>query len=600
MGEEERSAKGFFEYLVSSEVARVVIEAGAVAAIGPAGVAVPIAGRAIEYFGPPVIRRMWSYLGGRPKVEAAILLEEVANLDARAARQLARDAADANDELKAAPEAARQHLGAILSAIPAGLRQLLPRDEGGRTTCPADAFPGSEAELLQSFPLAVPPFVPPCELPGTGYWLEEIIGTGGFGAVYRATLKDEYEPRAIKVPGDPSRAESIRNEQRSLQRLIDSGTAWSRRVVRLYGHRLDADPPFLVYEYVPGGDLANFVRAYRRANGRAPSPDRALAIVREVAECLAVPHGAGMVHRDLKPSNLLLHRDGWKLADFGLGASADPFPGASLGGATATLGRELRGAGSPMYMCEEQRRRDPPDPRHDVYSAGIIWYQLLLGNFSRRLTPEWEEELRDRGVPENHVALIGRCIRGFKNRPVDGRSLVGEIDAIIRRLDEAKERQLAERAAETRRRAERSAELRSAIVRYAVAGAAGGIAFAIIGGAIGSGNSDKFATAVGQAIGVSVFTGFLTGLVMSILIHFMNARNPLKLMYLIVFGVGMLLPISLGILAAVADAYMDGTGVDGVRYAINGGAFGVIAGLIGRFVLDTGPVKEGLEWFRDW
>src|SRR5262245_6951326 len=145
---ERKTARGFFEFLVTSEIARLVIDSAKVAALGPFAAVVPVAGRAFEYFGPAVIRRMWLYIQDRPKPEAALAMEEVANLDAHTAWEMADEAGQKNPELRDAPGPARKLFNAVLAAIPAGLRQMLPRDEHGQSTCPVDALPRGENDLL--------------------------------------------------------------------------------------------------------------------------------------------------------------------------------------------------------------------------------------------------------------------------------------------------------------------------------------------------------------------------------------------------------------------------------------------------------------------
>src|SRR4051794_5375949 len=71
----------------------------------------------------------------------------------------------------------------------------------------------------------------------------------------------------------------------------------------------------------------------------------------------------------------------------------------------------FRGAGTPLYMSPEQRRGAAPDPRHDLYALGVVWYQLLVGDVTRELHPGWAKELAVRyAVPPEHVAVIERCV----------------------------------------------------------------------------------------------------------------------------------------------------------------------------------------------
>src|SRR5262249_41381145 len=154
--------------------------------------------------------------------------------------------------------------------------------------------------------------------------------------------------------------------------------------------------------------------------------DEVLELVVQVVEALAFAHAHGLVHRDLKPANILVEvgepggagepgrvsAGGLKLADFGPGGgtSAPAVQGSPIGAATVDLlsvadqASLFRGAGTPLYMAPEQRRGAPPDPRHDLYSLGVMWYQLLVGDVSRELHPGWAKELRLRfGVPAAHT-----------------------------------------------------------------------------------------------------------------------------------------------------------------------------------------------------
>jgi hypothetical protein len=126
-----------------------------------------------------------------------------------------------------------------------------------------------------------------------------------------------------------------------------------------------------------------------------------------------------------------------KLADFGLGGvTAVRAAQVSRIGATtvdqltvADQASLFRGAGTPLYMAPEQRRGQAPDPRHDLYSMGVMWYQLLVGDVSRELHPGWAKELTLRfGAPRRHIELIERCVGWFDERPRNA----GELLALMR------------------------------------------------------------------------------------------------------------------------------------------------------------------------
>jgi hypothetical protein len=258
--------------------------------------------------------------------------------------------------------------------------------------------------------------------------LEQLLGSGGFGAVYRASTRSlQHLPLAIKFCLDPGLAAALHRERANLERLMTAGGQdWSARIVRLYGYDLEHRTPYLVYEYVTGGDLTRHLAERRGALGRPLNPEEVLELVTQVTEGLAFAHGHGLVHRDLKPANILVEGGVLKLADFGLGSitAARAAQVSRIGATTldylspadqATL---FRGAGTPLYMAPEQRRGAPPDPRHDLYSLGVMWFQLLAGDVSRELHPGWAKELAVRyRVPRAHIDLIERCVGWVEERP---------------------------------------------------------------------------------------------------------------------------------------------------------------------------------------
>src|SRR4029079_25683 len=135
----------------------------------------------------------------------------------------------------------------------------------------------------------------------------EAIGSGGFGAVYRASVASEqYLNRAIKFFLERSLVEVLRREKDNLERLIEAGGRnWSPRIVRLYGYDLEHRTPYLVYEFVTGGDLIRHLAERRQALGRALTPAEVYDLILGVVEALAFAHAHGLVHRDLKPANVL-------------------------------------------------------------------------------------------------------------------------------------------------------------------------------------------------------------------------------------------------------------------------------------------------------
>ncbi|MBX3269500.1 MAG: serine/threonine protein kinase [Sandaracinaceae bacterium] len=205
--------------------------------------------------------------------------------------------------------------------------------------------------------------------PFGAYVLEERLGAGGMGAVYRATRADGGPPVAVKVLSEHlvggEGAERFRREIGALAELAHPS------IVRLLDHGWVEDQPFYVMELVDGPDLARLVAR----EGPQP-PARVAAIVRDLAEGLAHAHGRGFVHRDIKPSNVILAREPGgeraKLLDFGLVLSAR--------GLGERLTAEDMLLGTPGYMAPEgTKSAHAVGPRADLYALAMIAFFLRTG-----------------------------------------------------------------------------------------------------------------------------------------------------------------------------------------------------------------------------
>jgi serine/threonine protein kinase len=432
-------------YLAAEGVVPVLAGCAGVAAAGPAGgmagVAVGLAvERAINLFGRGIVARWRDWFAAHPGEAAAAVaaLAAVPPADARAAAK--------SIVLDLAPDAAAEDVSLaveFLTAIPHAVdRALVPAPDGGRSV-PATVLWDDARSLLQLLPEDVPPYPADTALAGTPYRLRELLGAGGFGAVYRAESPSlQHLPLAIKFCLDRSLLPALNQERSNLERLMRAAGPGAAHVVRLYGYDLDHATPYIVYEFVPGGDLTRFLAARVTVLGRAPGATEVFGWVVQIAEGLAFAHAAGLVHRDLKPANVLAAgppaAPTLKLADFGLGgvAAARAAVRSRIGSGTldylslADQASLFRGAGTPLYMSPEQRRGAAPDPRHDLNALGVMWFQLLVGDVSRELPHGWAKELTVRyGVPATHVALIERCVGWMDERPKDATELLALLKA---------------------------------------------------------------------------------------------------------------------------------------------------------------------------
>ncbi|HVK11170.1 MAG TPA: serine/threonine-protein kinase [Gemmataceae bacterium] len=411
--------------------------AGALIAGPQGGIVGLVVGQAVEkainLFGKGIVEKWHAWFAAATPEERAAAVAELAALPPADARAEARDVLS-----ELAPDARPEDLAVALdylSVLPRSVDRALVPEPGGQKSMPATITFHDPQALLPLLPQDVPPYPASADLPGTPYKLLELLGSGGFGAVYRAVSPTlQHLPLAIKFCLDRSLIAALNLERSNLERLMRAaGDRGAAHVVRLYGYDLDHATPYLVYEYVPGGDLTQYLAAKRTSLGRGLTAGEVLGIVTQIAHGLAFAHAAGLVHRDVKPANVLADGDQLKLADFGLGGVAvrRAVQQSRIGTTTIdylTLAEQaslFRGAGTPLYMSPEQRRGANPDRRHDLYSLGVLWFQLLAGDVSRELHPGWAKELTVRyGVPPSHIALIDRCVGWFDERPKDAGELI--------------------------------------------------------------------------------------------------------------------------------------------------------------------------------
>jgi predicted Ser/Thr protein kinase len=217
---------------------------------------------------------------------------------------------------------------------------------------PAAPPPEDAAALAQNFPQLV---------------IEELIGVGGMGRVYKARQPHLNRTVALKVlsparAADPEWLERFTREARALARLSHP------HIVQVYDFG-EAPVPYLLMEYVEGVNL----REAMAAGGLTAS--EALAIVPKLCDALQYAHEHGVLHRDIKPENILIDSQGRvKVVDFGLAKLRED------GGQSFTLTQSGARLGTLAYMAPEQvERPQDVDHRADIYSLGVVFYEMLTG-----------------------------------------------------------------------------------------------------------------------------------------------------------------------------------------------------------------------------
>jgi serine/threonine protein kinase/Tfp pilus assembly protein PilF len=196
------------------------------------------------------------------------------------------------------------------------------------------------------------------------YEIIEELGKGGMGKVYKALDNEIHEEVAIKllkpeIAADEKIIERFRNELKIARKISH------KNVCRTYHISKEGDTPYITMEYVRGEDLKNKFKK----KGVVPKKE-ALGIAKQVCEGLLEAHKLGVVHRDLKPQNIMIDVEGnAKIMDFGIARSIEA-PGVTQKGVII---------GTPDYISPEQAEGQEADHRSDIYSMGVILYEMVTG-----------------------------------------------------------------------------------------------------------------------------------------------------------------------------------------------------------------------------
>ena len=264
--------------------------------------------------------------------------------------------------------------------------------------------------------------IAPGTLLGRRYEILAVLGEGGMGTVYKARDLELGRLVALKAirPEMASRPEIL---ERFKREILLASQVTHKNVLRIHDFGEAGDVRFISMNYVEGLNL----KALLEKEGPLPL-DRGLALARQVGEALQAAHDAGIVHRDLKPQNVLVDEDGTAyIADFGISRSL------AEGGTMTETGAVL---GTVDYMSPEQARGETPDHRGDIYSFGVMLYEMFTGALPFRASNALSVMMKRlhedapamrQARPDLPAWLSAIVARALQRRPEDRYQSAGEL-----------------------------------------------------------------------------------------------------------------------------------------------------------------------------
>ena len=291
--------------------------------------------------------------------------------------------------------------------------------------------PLSPSRIRGQSPQNTAPMLEPGDVLGGRYEILQLLGEGGMGAVYKAQDRELDRPVALKLIR-PELASNSSILARFKQELLLSRQVTHKNVIRIFDLG-DADGvKFITMEFIEGRDLRALIQE-KVLEKKKFSPEEAVEIMQQVCQALEAAHSVGVIHRDLKPQNIMRENSGRILVmDFGLARTMEGDGMTQVGALVGTM----------EYMSPEQALAKELDQRSDLYTAGLILYELLTGKMPFRadsalasLIKRTQERAvpisdHDRTLPGALTGIVSKCLERDPNlRYQNATEMMRDLDA---------------------------------------------------------------------------------------------------------------------------------------------------------------------------
>ena len=276
--------------------------------------------------------------------------------------------------------------------------------------------------------------LPPGTVLAQRYEIEHVLGEGGMGAVYKARDRELDRTVALKVIR-PELARVPAIVERFKQELRLSHQVTHKNVIRIYDLGEGEGIKFITMEYIAGKDLRSLIRARKKF-----APEEAVDIIQQVSQALDAAHSVGVIHRDLKPQNIMQDESGRILVmDFGLARTLEGDGMTQTGAIVGTM----------EYMSPEQALGKTLDQRSDIFSLGLIFYELLTGKMpfvAESALASLIKRTQERAIPVSDVdsqipgalsGIVSKCLERDLNQRYQN------VPAILADLDTWKDKRAA-------------------------------------------------------------------------------------------------------------------------------------------------------------